>query len=279
MKTIPTSFLFVLITLLFASCSSAEKKKTAEQFPNKEVCVLVFNLKTSTFVEIVNRKRCEQRLPAASTFKVPLAVMSFDSKVLKDENSSLKWDGQKRFLDVWNQDHTAKSWMANSVVWFSQKITPKIGEKRIHQYLMSFEYGNADMSGGIEHAWLTPTPQNGSKLKNSLKISGFEQAHFLKNLWREKLPTTPDSQIKTIKLLPEEKSEKGNKIFGKTGSGVVGEKFDLRVGWYVGYLETAKDKFVVVSNFTDKQNDPDKTFGGVEAKEILKQVLSQKNLW
>lgn len=276
MKTNPTSFLLLLFTFIAASCSTAKKP---EAFPNKDVCVLVFNLKTSTFVEIVNRKRCEERLPAASTFKIPLAVMSFDSKILKDENSSLKWDGKKRFLDVWNSDQTAKSWMANSVVWFSQKLTPKIGLKRIHEYLVSFEYGNADMSGGLDYAWLTPTPQNGPNLKNSLKISGFEQAHFLKNLWREKLSTSPDSQVKTIKLLSEETSENGHKIFGKTGSGVVGENLDLRVGWYVGYLETNKDKYVIVSNFTDKQNAADQTFGGQEAKAILKEVLAKKNLW
>lgn len=278
MKTNPKTFILVLITLFVASCTTVATKKP-EQFPNKDVCVLVFNLKTSTFVEIVNRKRCEQRFPAASTFKIPLAIMSFDAKVLKDENSSLKWDGKKRFLDVWNADQTAKSWMANSVVWFSQKLTPKIGLKRIHQYLVSFEYGNADMTGGLEAAWLTPSPFTEPGLKNTLKISGFEQAHFLKNLWREKLSTTPDSQIKAIHLLPEEISPNGNRLFGKTGSGFVGEKYDLRVGWWVGYLETKQDKYVVISNFTDKQNVPDQTFGGAEAKAIAKQILTQKNLW
>jgi beta-lactamase class D len=275
MKTNPSSFIFLLLTLFVASCSS----KKPEQFPNKDVCVLVFNLKTSTFVEMVNRKRCEQRFPAASTFKIPLAVLSFDAKVLKDENSSLKWDGKKRFLDVWNADQTAKSWMANSVVWFSQKLTPQIGLKRIHQYLLSFEFGNADMSGGLEAAWLTPSPFTDPNLKNSLQISGFEQAHFLKNLWREKLSTTPDSQIKAIKLLPEEFSTNGNKIYGKTGSGFIGEKHDLRIGWYVGYLEAKQDRYVVVANFTDKQNVPEETFGGAEAKAILKQILAEKKLW
>lgn len=274
MKTIPSLFILVSITLILASCAS----KKPEPFPNKDVCVMVFNLKTSTFVELINRKRCEQRLPAASTFKIPLAIMSFDAKVLKDENSSFKWDGKKRFLEAWNADQTAKSWMTNSVVWFSQKLTPKIGLKRIHQYLVSFEYGNADMSGGLETAWLTPSPFNESTV-NSLKISGFEQAHFLKNLWREKLSTTPDSQIKAIKLLPQEISPNGNKIYGKTGSGFVGEKANLRVGWYVGYLEAKQDKYVVVSNFTDKQNVAGETFGGAEAKAILKQILVEKNLW
>lgn len=274
MKTIPSPFILVLITFILVSCAT----KKPEPFPNKDVCVMVFNLKTSTFVELINRKRCEQRLPAASTFKIPLAVMSFDAKVLKDENSSLKWDGKKRFLEAWNADQTAKSWMTNSVVWFSQRLTPKIGLKRIHQYLVSFEYGNADMSGGLETAWLTPSPFNESTV-NSLKISGFEQAHFLKNLWREKLSTTPDSQIKAIKLLPEEVSPNGNKIYGKTGSGFVGEKSDLRVGWYVGYLEAKQDRYVVVSNFTDKQNVAGETFGGAEAKAILKQILAEKNLW
>ncbi|MBA2404850.1 MAG: penicillin binding protein transpeptidase domain-containing protein, partial [Bdellovibrionales bacterium] len=104
-------------TLLFlSSCATQPPKK----FANKDVCFLLFNLGSGTFEKIINQDRCGQKLPAASTFKVPLAVMAFDSGVLKDEHTMLKWDGEKRFLDAWNKDHTASSWMKDSVVWFSQ---------------------------------------------------------------------------------------------------------------------------------------------------------------
>lgn len=262
---------FLILLFLVISCTTQTQK---ENFPNKDICFLLFNINTGTFEKIVNQARCEERFYPNSSFKVPLAVMAFDSKVLKDENSMLKWDGQKRFLEAWNKDQTAASWMKESVVWFSQELTPKIGKEKIEEYLQSFEYGNADMSGGIKTAWLTPEDN-----KNSLKVSGFEQIHFLKNLWRGELKASSDAQLKTIGLLVMEKSPNGNRLLGKTGSGSVGANRELRQGWWIGYLETKKDTYAVVVNFTDKQKDTATSFGGPEAREIAKQLLTEKKLW
>lgn len=267
---------FLILLFLAIACTTPTRQA---EFANKDVCFLLFNINTGTFEKILNQTRCEERFPTASTFKVPLAVMAFDSKVLKDENSMLKWDGKKKFLSVWEKDHTASSWMKESVVWFSQELTPKIGKQRIEEYLQSFEFGNADMSGGIHHAWLTKSPFTPADTFNSLKISGFEQIHFLKNLWRGELKASSDSQLKTISLLAIENSPNGNRLLGKTGSGFVGAEYDLRIGWWVGYLETKKDTYAVVANFTDKQKLPEKTFGGAEAREIAKQLLTEKKLW
>lgn len=269
--------LYITIILLFINACTTPVK--TPEFPDKDVCFLLFNITTGTFERIINQNRCEERFPAASTFKIPLAVMAFDSKALKDEKEVFKWDGQKRFLDAWNKDQNAESWMKESVVWFSQELTPKIGLKKIEEYLQSFEYGNGDMSGGIKYAWLTKSAFTPKGMKNSLKISGFEQIHFLKNLWRGELKASTESQLKTIGLLAIEKSETGNRLLGKTGSGMVGKEYDLRIGWWVGYLETHKETYAVVANFSDKQKAPDKTFGGAEAKEIAKQMLKEKQLW
>lgn len=266
----------LILLLLIISCSTQPQK---EDFPDKEICFLLFNLNTGTFEKVVNQARCEEKFPAASTFKIPLAVMAFDSKLLKDQNTMLKWDGQKKFFPIWEKDHTATSWMKDSVVWFSQELTPKIGKERIEEYLQSFEYGNADMSGGIKHAWLTKSQFDSNRSDNSLKISGFEQIHFLKNLWRGELKASSDAQLKAISLLPIETSPNGNRLLGKTGSGFVGADYDLRIGWWVGYLETKKDTYVVVINFTDKQKLAEKTFGGAEARETAKQILTEKKLW
>ncbi|HBS51609.1 MAG TPA: penicillin binding protein transpeptidase domain-containing protein, partial [Coxiellaceae bacterium] len=36
--------------------------------------------------------RCNERVFACSTFKIPIAIMAFDQKILQDENTVIKWD-------------------------------------------------------------------------------------------------------------------------------------------------------------------------------------------
>lgn len=253
--------------------------KVEKKTDDKNACFVLYDLNEKKFVTVSNTANCFERYPAASTFKVPLSVMAFDSKVLQDESTVLKWDGKKGFLPAWDQDHTARSWMKESVVWYSQRLTPKIGAKKIEQYLRGFRYGNEDMSGGLTVAWLTPSAFTGSEMRNSLQISAIEQTYFLINLWSDKLPATIASQQVTKTILPEEESSKSI-LRGKTGSGFVGSSFDLRVGWYVGYLEMNQHNYVVVSNFVDKESPKDdKSFGGKEAKEMAKQQLSELGLW
>lgn len=245
---------FLFLTIFLFSCSTYKKPN----FPNKKVCFLLFKLKSSTFEEIIGQKNCEERFPPASTFKVPLAIMAFDSGVLKDRDTMIK-------------DHTAATWMRDSLVWFSQELTPKLGKEKIETYLLSFEYGNTDMSSGLKESWLTS--------HNSLKISGFEQLHFLKNLWRGELKTHTDAQLKTIDLLPIETSAAGNKLLGKTGSGQWPRDQTLRIGWWVGYLETKQDQYIIVMNFREKKKSQATTYGGPDAKEMVKQILTAKKLW
>lgn len=234
---------------------------------------------TGKYEETINPNRCDDRFPPASSFKLPLAVMAFDAGVLKDEGSTLKWDGTKRFLDTWNQDHTARTWMRDSVVWFSQELTPKIGKDKIEQYLEKFGYGNKDFSSGLKHSWLTPSPDSEKPVPNSLKISGYEQVKFLNRLWHGDLNVSTESQLKAKNLLETETSANGHRLMGKTGSGYMVNNLDLRFGWWVGFLETKKDNYAVVINITDKEKMPDRVFVGGEAKELAKRLLVDKKLW
>lgn len=263
------------LILLFILVSCATKRN----FPDKNVCFLLYNLKTDKFEKEINPQFCKIQLPPASTFKVPLAVMSFDAGLLKDENTTLKWDGQKRFMDAWNKDHTARTWMRDSVVWFSQELSPKLGAEKMTDYLNKFEYGNRDMSGGIKHAWLTPSPAS-EGMKNSLKISAYEQVNFLKNLWNQKLPVSQDAQIKTKSILAKEENPPHRELLGKTGSGFTGEEMNLRIGWYVAHLKSGMKEYIVVTNFTDTKEMPQpRNYGGPEAKELTKQILVEDDLF
>jgi beta-lactamase class D len=268
MKFIP----FLFIGLIISGCSTTNK------FPKKNVCFLLFNLETKKFEEIINHDNCEERLPAASTFKVPLAVMALDSNIIKNENSSLAWDGRKRVIESWNKDHSAKTWVRDSVIWYSQKLTERLGKIKTEFYLKKFQFGNADVSGGIKSAWLTPAFFFLEPVENTLKINGYEQVRFLQGLWEERLPASPRSQQITKNLFVNEISS--NRVLsGKTGTGFVGKKDDIRLGWYVGYLKTKFNNYVVVINFTDTEKLEAKGFAGSDARELAKKILKEKSLW
>jgi beta-lactamase class D len=70
--------------------------------------------------------------------------------------------------------------MRPSVLWFFQRLAPKIGATRANQWLEKFHYGNADTSGAITEYWV-----NGR-----LRISPDEQLAFLKRFYDGALPVS-----------------------------------------------------------------------------------------
>lgn len=237
-------------------------------------------MQTKQYDEVFNDIRCHERLPAASTFKIPLAVMAFDSGLLKSETSpEFKWKGEKTIFEQWNKNQTPTSWMRDSVVWVSQELTSKLGDKKITKYLQDYDFGNADMGGGLKYAWLTPAPFIYEPMQNTLRISGHEQVKFLEKLWHRELKASREAQDKTIQLMTEDVSPRGSVLTGKTGSGFTNENYDYRLGWYVGHLKKGNSEYIVVVNFSDKQKQDTTTFGGRDAKELAMKLLGENGLW
>ena len=241
---------------------------------------MLYNMEKKTFDEVFNDVRCHERFPAASTFKIPLAVMAFDDGILKNETKpEFKWNGIKTPIENWNKNQTPTTWIRESAVWVSQEMTAKLGEKKVQKYLESFDYGNQDMTGGLKYSWLTPAPFITEPMQNTLKISGYEQVTFLDKLWRGELKVSAESQKLTQKIMTQDVSPKGYKLTGKTGSGFTDENLDHRLGWYVGHLQKENVQYLVVVNFNDTTKVERGTFGGREAKELAIKLLTEKGLW
>ena len=99
---------------------------------------------------IHNSSRADSAAIPASTFKIFNSLVILEEAVLKDENQILKWDGEKKFLNIWEQDHTLKSAIKYSVVWFYQECARQVGEKRMQFWIDSAGYGNQNIAGGID---------------------------------------------------------------------------------------------------------------------------------
>lgn len=189
---------------------------------------------------LVQEGDCDERISAASTFKIAISLMGFDGGILTASDQP-EWQFQEGYTDwnpAWREATTPERWMRLSVVWFSQEITRQLGEERFAKYVEDFDYGNKDLSGdvgeanGLTNAWLS----------SSLQISPAEQVRFLTRMVKGELPVTPAAVDETMKLLELDVQPKGWRIFGKTGAGMPfgndgkllrGQPF----GWYVGWAE------------------------------------------
>lgn len=274
----------ILVYLVFGlslmGCAGPAKEAApppaeSNYFEKMEGCFLLYNMKTSQFEKVIGGERCHQQLPACSTFKVPLAVMAFDSKALKDENQTLKWDGKKDTREEVNKDHNAKTWMRDSVVWFSQRITSQMGTAQFQKYLNQFEYGNKDLSGGLTEAWLVSPSSSGP----ALKVSAYQQAEFMKKLWSNQLPASDRAMRLAREITFLETSPNGFRMNGKTGSNYYDQDRKIRLGWFISHIQKGEQEYIAVANFSDLVPTDSKGYGGPTAKEITKKILSQTQLW
>jgi beta-lactamase class D len=123
---------------------------------------------------------CATRLSPASTYKIPHALIGLETGVITTTTVE-KWDGVRHAAQPkWNQDHTVLSSMRPSVLWFFQRMAPRIGAERAREWLQRFRYGNADASGAIAEYWV-----NGR-----LRISPDEQLAFLQRFYARDLPVS-----------------------------------------------------------------------------------------
>ncbi len=246
-------FLTIFLTASVLAISSAHAEK-----------IDCFIVKEGEKYLIKEGKNCDTRYSPASTFKVPLAVIGFESGILKDENHPI-WKSTEpvtSFVDYWGGEKTPLAWMRYSVVWYSQMLTKKLGEKKFQEYVDRMNYGNRDLSGGLTEAWLS----------TSLKISPNEQIYFIEDLAQNKLPFSKEAQIQAknlARLFEESQLSNGWTIYGKTGTDIDKTSLD-RSGYFVGFA-TKDDRLIAfVSHVSDKKDSRTK---GIYAKKLAMNKL------
>lgn len=200
------------------------------------VCTILADAATGD--RLVAEGDCDRRVTPASTFKIAIAVMGYDDGFLKDEHSpKLPFKkGYPSWIPAWKADQDPTSWIANSVVWYSQQVTRHLGVEKFDRYIRAFGYGNRDASGdpgkdnGLTRAWLS----------SSLKISPAEQIEFLRALTTGKLPVSRHALDMTAAVTALGKLPGGWDLHGKTGTGPF-RKADGKpdqnhtYGWFVGW--------------------------------------------
>jgi beta-lactamase class D len=174
----------------------------------------------------------EERYLPASTFKIPNALIALQTGVATGEDFLLRWDGKVRDREELNRDHTLASAMKVSAVWYFQELARRVGEPRMRALVTAFDYGNQDLSAGVDQFWL----------HGGFGISALEQVRFIGRMKAGELPVDA-AHVATVEKITtlatgRDKDAAGQTwtLRGKTG---MYEDSANAHGWLVGSVERA----------------------------------------
>jgi bla regulator protein BlaR1 len=225
---------------------------------------------------LVHEGQCDGRVTPASTFNIAVSLMGYDSGILSDEHAP-RLPFQAGYTDwnpSWRKATDPTSWIKNSVLWYAQQVTSRLGAARFQHYVKSFNYGNHDVSGD-------PGKDNGlalSWVSSSLKISPVEQVAFLRNVVNRNLPLTARAYDMTFRIMQPETLENGWEIRGKTGTAapVLPDGRDDQAhqyGWYVGWATKGQRTIVFARMALDRRQ---KGSAGGRVKEAFLRDLTTR---
>ena len=252
-----TTILFWLACASPGVCATSTKRDLSEFFGGRGGCFVLYDAQADSFIRF-NPKSCAERFTPCSTFKIANSLVALHTGVATGPEFSLKWDGVRRPIASWNQDHTMRSAMSNSVVWFYQEIARRIGPERMADYVRRFGYGNHDTSGGITNFWLEST----------LRISADEQVAFLRRLWADSLPVSKEAQRTTRELMELARSNDGRIFCGKTGTAGDAKSDIARLGWFVGCVTKGERRVFFATRITGERDA-----SGRQARKITEAIL------
>ena len=185
--------------------------------------------------------RARRRMLPASTFKIPNSLAALETGVLADETQVLPWDGVTRDIAEWNRDHTLRSALRVSCVPVYQDFARRVGAERMAALLDTLDYGNGDVSGGVDLFWL----------EGGLAVSAVEQVEFLSRLARLELPLSERSQRIVREALVVEAAPEWV-LRAKTGWAA---RRDPMHGWWVGWVEREDALWVFALNVDIRDGD------------------------
>ncbi|MFC0135339.1 class D beta-lactamase [Massilia eurypsychrophila] len=260
-------------SLAFQPALARRSAPTATQAPFS--CTVMVDAASGE--QLAREGHCDERVTPASTFNIPVALMGFDSGILKDARAPVLpfKTGYPSYNASWRADTDPSSWLQNSVLWYAQQVTTGLGAARFHEYVQRFDYGNRDVGGD-------PGKDNGttqSWVGSSLRISPLEQVSFLRKVANRDLPLSAHAYDMTTRIMPKRTLANGWEVVGKTGTapglGRDGNDDATRqYGWYVGWAKKGQRTVVFARLVLDAKQES--AMGGARAREAMLRQLTAR---
>lgn len=223
----------------------------------RDICTAVADAATGKV--LVEQGDCRRQVTPASTFKIAISLMGYDSGFLKDQHTPLLpyREGDVDWRASWRHPTDPTKWMRDSVVWYSQRVTRSLGKERFAAYTRQFKFGNADVSGDAENDGLTL-----SWIDSSLKISPVEQLSFLTRVVNRQLGVSRQAYRMTAELTKFPQPPKGWDLHGKTGAAA-------GWGWYVGWASKGARTFTFARLIQKDDTQPQDIPAGMLARDAF----------
>lgn len=221
----------------------AEKNLCIEGSKHCAFVLLSGNKKTVT---LINEQRANTPVSPFSTFKIANSLIGLDTGVITSADQTLTFDKDKYPVQAWwppvwkLPSYNLTSAFKFSMVAIYRQLATDIGQEVMQNYLTQFDYGNKDISSGLDDFWLD----------GSIKISPIEQVNFLQSLYQNKLKVKAKS-LQALKEVMLVESTNDYRIYAKTGAGwIKNDNKKVMLGWYVGFVENAQGVHYFAFNFT-----------------------------
>lgn len=250
-------YLHLFLILCISSCKQQHKTNLSKSEENKIIksefqtiidsanvngAILIYDLHRNNFYSNDFNWTKQGKLPA-STFKIANTIIGLETGVIKNDSTIFKWDGQERWLDLWEQDLILRDAFQYSCVPCYQQVATKIGPQRMNEYVKKIEYGDLKIdSNNISNFWL----------EGESRINQMQQIDFLKRFYSGQLPISVKTQkiVKQIMVIDTENYT----LSGKTGLSISNEQYN---GWFVGYIEVKDNVYFFATNLEPTNNNID----------------------
>ncbi|MDQ3711847.1 MAG: penicillin-binding transpeptidase domain-containing protein [Acidobacteriota bacterium] len=223
------------------SVAEIEEKKDWKKFfdgANVTGGILIYDYRKNNYL-VYDRERINRGFAPASTSKIIHSLIFLETGAVKDENEILKWDGVRRQVAAWNQDHNLRSAFKVSAAWFYVEASKRVGRDAMQNYYDLANYGNRSTNGFGRDYWN----------KGDLLVTQKEQIAFLVRFYENRLPFSKRS-IETVKdVLINEKTDE-YVLRTKTGWS---NHYTPQVGWLVGYVEHGGDVYFFATEIDIKK--------------------------
>ena len=209
------------------------------------------------------------RVAPCCTFNIVLSLVGYEEGILKNTQQPVwPYDGSPVAFEAQKSSQSPKSWMANSVVWYSKRLVRTIGQKTLQSYLSQFFYGNQDLWGsGGKDGFVS------AHLSSTLMISPNEQVQFIQRFLTNTLPVSECAVKMTKELLYDQTLPSGWTLYGKTGSGFYLNEAN-KIAWYVGWIEKGAQQYPFALLSTGLSAFPSKE----DRQELVKQFFKEASV-
>lgn len=229
-------------------------------FGDYEGSFVLYDLKEETF-HIYNEAKAKTRTSPDSTYKIYSALMALESGIITPEENEQIWDGTNYPIEQWNNNQNLYSALQYSVNWYFNRLDQAAGMKTLEDFYKKIEYGNQDLSGGLDSYWL----------ESSLKISPVEQVALLNKFYHNSIGCNPKN-IQTVKHALRIDDSPSGTLYGKTGTGNVnGQNIS---GWFIGFVESGDNTYLFATNIKG-----DEKASGSFATEITLDILESEGIY